>query len=462
MKKKAWDGRFEKDLDKLAEDYSASVSFDARLAQYDIRGSIAHAKMLAHVGILKSAEAKQIVTGLKSIAGDIDSGRFKFKSEHEDVHLNIERALIRRVGDVGGKLHTARSRNDQVVLDVLMYLKDQVDDVRQAILELQTALVELAERTLDVVLPGFTHLQHAQPVLMAHHFMAYFEMFQRDRNRFSELRKRADVMPLGSAALAGSSFPIDRDFLAQELGFARVAENSMDAVSDRDCVVEFCAAAAICMMHVSRLAEELVLWNTSEFGFIELDDAFATGSSIMPHKKNPDMAELARGKTGRVYGNLVALLTILKGLPLAYNRDLQEDKEPLFDTADTLKRTLGVMAPMLRTLTMNADRMEQACGEGYVNATELADYLARKGVPFRKAHRIVGKIVLDCATEGRALQELSLKELRKYSKQFEEDAAACLSLEFAVKNKQSFGGTSPERVSQAIKKARRALRRASS
>jgi argininosuccinate lyase len=462
MKKKAWDGRFEKDLDKLAQEYSASVSFDARLAQYDIQGSIAHARMLAHVGILKSGEAKQIVAGLKAIARDIESGKFKFKTDYEDVHLNIERALIRRVGDVGGKLHTARSRNDQVVLDVLMYLKEQIDDVRQAILELQTALVELAERTIDVILPGFTHLQHAQPVLMAHHFMAYFEMFQRDRNRFSELRRRADVMPLGSAALAGTSFPIDRDFLARELGFARVADNSMDAVSDRDCVVEFCAVAAICMMHVSRLAEELVLWSTSEFGFVELDDAFATGSSIMPHKRNPDIAELARGKTGRVYGNLVALLTMLKGLPLAYNRDLQEDKEPLFDTADTLKQTLGVMGPMLRTLTINRDRMEQACSEGFINATELADYLARKGVPFRKAHRLVGKIVLDCATEGRVLQELSLKELRKYSKEFEEDVAACLSLEFAVKNKESFGGTSPARVTQAIKKARRALGRAGS
>jgi argininosuccinate lyase len=459
MKKKAWSGRFEKEMDKLAEEYSESVSFDTTLAQYDIQGSVAHAKMLARTGVVTSGEAKQIVSGLNSIASDIESGRFKFKRQYEDVHLNIERELIKRVGDVGGKLHTARSRNDQVALDVLMYVRDEINAVRQAIAEVQTALVELADRTIEVVFPGFTHLQHAQPVLMAHHFLAYFEMFQRDRSRFSGLRRRVNVMPLGSAALAGTSFPIDRDFVANELGFDRVSENSIDAVSDRDCIVEFCSAAAICMMHVSRLAEELVLWSTSEFGYVEFDEAFATGSSIMPHKKNPDMAELARGKTGRVYGNLVALLTVMKGLPLAYNRDLQEDKEPLFDTADTLKRTLAVIAPILRTLKINADRAEQACNEGYVNATELADYLARKGVPFREAHQIVGEIVLDCVKDGRALQELSLKELREYSEKFEEDAPACLSIEFAVNNKESYGGTSPARVREAIKKARKALSR---
>jgi argininosuccinate lyase len=459
MKKKAWGGRFEKEMDKLAEEYSESVSFDTRLAKYDVQGSVAHAKMLAHTGIITPEDGEQIVAGLNSIAEDIETGQFEFKTEYEDVHLNIERALIERVGDVGGKLHTARSRNDQVALDVMMYLRGEIDEVCRAIVEVQTALVELAERTVDVIFPGFTHLQHAQPVLMAHHFLAYFEMFQRDRSRFSELRKRANVMPLGSAALAGTSFPIDRDFVANELGFDRVSENSIDAVSDRDCLVEFCSAAAICMMHVSRLAEELVLWSTSEFGFVEFDEAFATGSSIMPHKKNPDMAELARGKTGRVYGNLVAMLTVMKGLPLAYNRDLQEDKEPLFDTADTLKRTLAVIAPILRRLKVNADRAEQACNVGYLNATELADYLARKGVPFRKAHEIVGEIVLDCVKDGRALQELSLKELREYSRKFEEDAPACLSLEFAVSNKDSYGGTSPRRVREAIKRARKILSR---
>ncbi len=459
MKKKVWSGRFEKDLDKLAEEYSESVSFDARLAPYDIRGSIAHVKMLAHTGVLKVGEAKQIVAGLNAVARDIESGKFKFKTQYEDVHLNIERALIRRVGEVGGKAHTARSRNDQVVLDMLMYLRDQIDQVQALIAELQGALVELAEKTVDVVIAGFTHLQHAQPVLMAHHFLAYFEMCQRDRSRFSELRKRVNVMPLGSAALAGTSFPIDRDYVARELGFDSVADNSIDAVSNRDCAVEFCAAASICMMHISRLAEELVLWSTSEFGFIELDDAFTTGSSIMPQKRNPDIAELARAKTGRVYGNLVALLTVLKGLPLAYNRDLQEDKEPLFDTADTLKQTLAVMAPMLRTIKINKDRAQQACCQGYMNATELADYLAGKGVPFRDAHRIVGKIVLDCARKKRALDELSLKELKKYSTEFEEDALTRLSLEFAVKNKTSYGGTSPARVREAIKKARRTLRK---
>jgi len=457
--KKAWNGRFEKELDKLAEEYSESVSFDARLAPCDIRGSIAHVKMLAHTGVLKAGEVKRIVAGLNAIARDVESGKFKFKTEYEDVHLNIERALIKRVGDVGGKVHTARSRNDQVVLDMLMYLRDQIDDVQRLIAELQGALVELAEKTVDVMIPGFTHLQHAQPVVMAHHFLAYFEMFQRDRSRFSELRKRANVMPLGSAALAGTSFPIDREYVARELGFDRVADNSIDAVSDRDCAVEFCAAASICMMHISRLAEELVLWSTSEFGFIELDDAFTTGSSIMPQKKNPDIAELARAKTGRVYGNLVALLTVLKALPLAYNRDLQEDKEPLFDTADTLNRTLAIMAPMLRTLSINKDRAQQACRTGYMNATELADYLARKDVPFREAHRIVGTIVLDCTKQKRALDGLSLKELRKYSKEFGEDALASLSLESAVNNKTSYGGTSPTRVRKAIKKARRTLRK---
>jgi argininosuccinate lyase len=460
MKKKAWSGRFEKELDKLAEEYSESVSFDARLAPYDIRGSIAHVKMLTHTGVLKAGEAKQIVAGLNAIARDVESGKFKFKTHHEDVHLNIERALIKRIGDVGGKVHTARSRNDQVVLDMLMYLRDQIDDVQRLIMELQEALVGLAEKTVDVVIPGFTHLQHAQPLLMAHHFLAYFEMLQRDRSRFADLRKRVNVMPLGSAALAGTSFAIDRDYVARELGFDRVADNSIDAVSDRDCAVEFCAAASICMMHISRLAEELVLWSTSEFAFIELDDAFTTGSSIMPQKKNPDMAELARAKTGRVYGNLVALLTVLKALPLAYNRDLQEDKEPLFDTADTLNRTLAVMAPMLGTMTIDKDRAEQVCREGYMNATELADYLARKGVPFREAHRIVGTIVLDCAREKRALDELSLKELRKYSKEFGKDALACLSLMSAVKNKKSHGGTSPTRVRKAIRKARADLKKA--
>jgi argininosuccinate lyase len=459
MKKKAWSGRFEKELDKLAEDYSESVSFDARLAPYDIRGSIAHVKMLAHTGVLKAGEAKRIVAGLNSIARDVESGKFKFKVQYEDVHLNIERALIMRIGDVGGKVHTARSRNDQVMLDVLMYLRDQVDDVQRLIMELQEVLVGLAEATLDVVIPGFTHMQHAQPVLLAHHFLAYFEMFQRDRSRFAQLRKRVNVMPLGSAALAGTSFPIDREYVARELGFDSVADNSIDAVSDRDCVVEFCSAASICMMHLSRLAEELILWSTSEFGFIELDEAFTTGSSIMPQKKNADIAELARAKTGRVYGNLIALLTVMKGLPLAYNRDLQEDKEPLFDTADTLTRTLAVMAPMLGTLTINRERIDQACREGYMNATELADYLARKGVPFREAHRIVGKIVLDCAREKRALDELSLKELRKYSKEFADDALTCLSLESAVNNKTSYGGTSPIRVHEAIRKARRTLRK---
>jgi argininosuccinate lyase len=460
MTKKAWNGRFEKDMDRLAEEYSESVSFDVRLAQYDIRGSIAHAKMLGHTGVLAAAEAKQLVDGLESISRDIESGRFKFKREYEDVHLNIERELIKRIGDVGGKLHTARSRNDQVVLDILMYLKDEIREVCRRLVGIQSALVELADRTVDVIVPGFTHMQHAQPVIMAHHFLAYFEMFQRDRTRFLDLRKRADVMPLGSGALAGTSFPIDREFVARELGFARVTENSIDAVSDRDAIVEFCAAASICMMHVSRLAEEIVLWSTSEFGFVEVDDAFATGSSIMPNKKNPDIAELARGKTGRVYGNLVALLTVVKALPLAYNRDLQEDKEALFDTIDTLKRTLAVFAPMLRTLKTNKERAGQACAEGYVVATELADYLARKGVPFRKAHRIIGKIVLDCSKKGRALQELSLKELRKYSDKFEEDAPACLQLEFAVANKESYGGTSPARVREAINRARKALSRA--
>jgi len=460
---KLWSGRFEEETAKEVEAFTASVPFDKRLYREDIAGSIAHARMLARQGIITPEEAEAIVQELEAIREEIERGEFEWRLEHEDVHLNIEAALIERLGEMEAKLHTGRSRNDQIALDMRLYIKRTVEEITAAIVELQRALLALAEAYPDVVMPGYTHLQRAQPVLFAHHILAYFWMLERDKGRFADAARRADVCPLGAGALAGSTLPLDPEFVARELGFADVFANSVDAVSDRDFVVEFLAACAILMTHLSRLCEEIVLWSTAEFGFVELADAYATGSSMMPQKKNPDVAELVRAKAGRVFGHLVAMLTVLKGLPLAYNRDLQEDKEGLFDAVDTVLASLRVVAGMLRTLKVNEARMRQAAeGRGTASpslllATDLAEYLVRKGMPFRQAHRVVGELVKRCLREGRELWDLSLEEFKEASEMFEEDVFELLSVEASVAARKTPGGTAPERVEEQIRKAKERL-----
>ena len=451
-------GRFSKPADNLAAKYTASLPFDRRLYPYDIAGSIAHAKMLAKQNIITEDEAKTIIDGLKAILGEIEQGTFEFKAEFEDIHMAIESRLIENVGEVGRKLHTARSRNDQVALDTRLFVTEAIADTIKALRSFQRALLDLAEANKDVILPGYTHLQVAQPVLLAHHFLAYFEMLERDIARFSDCFKRVDVLPLGSGALAGVAYDIDRDFVAQELGFSQVSRNSLDAVAARDFVLEYEADAALCMMHLSRLAQELTLWSSAEFGFIELDDAFTTGSSIMPQKKNPDVAELARGKTGRVYGHLMALLTTMKGLPLAYNSDMQEDKEGLFDTVDTLLNTLGVFTGMLSTIKVKGEKMRLAAERGYILATDLADYLVKKGETFRAAHEIVAKLVNSAAKKGKTFAELNVKEYQKFSTLFGKDVYE-ITVETSLAARDVIGGTAPKRVKQALIKARKMVGR---
>ena len=454
---KLWGGRFTGKTDKLVEALGESVSFDARLAPWDIRGSIAHALMLGAQVIITKSDSKKIVSGLRAIAKDVASGAFVFDPALEDVHTNIEAALIERIGDAGKRLHTGRSRNDQIALDVRLWMRDQIEHLVTLLSDMQRAFIQLAEDNLDVVLPGCTHLQHAQPVLFAHHMLAYFEMFDRDRDRFAQLHDRVNVLPLGSAALAGTPYPIDRKAVAKELGFDAISANSMDAVSDRDHVIEFCSAAAIVMMHLSRLCEELILWSTQEYGFIEIADAFTTGSSIMPQKKNPDVAELVRGKTGRVYGDLQAILVIMKGTPLAYNRDFQEDKEPLFDASDTVQLCTAVISRMLPSIAVHRDAMQAATQEGFLEATDLADYLAEKGMPFREAHGVVGKVVLHCIKTNKRLPELSVNELRRFSKLIESNVKHALKPETILRRRKQIGGTAPSQVRQAITRAKRRL-----
>jgi argininosuccinate lyase len=449
-------GRFQKAADKLVAAYTSSVPYDTRLYPYDIAGSIAHARMLAKQGIISSSEAKTIIQGLESIREEIEQGRFQFKVELEDIHMNIEARLLEKVGEVAGKLHTARSRNDQIALDLRLFIKEVVSKTLVSLKGLQQALLGLAEANKDVIMPGYTHLQPAQPVLLAHHLLAYFEMLRRDGDRFGDCLKRADVMPLGSGALAGVSYPVDREFLARELGFSQISRNSIDAVSDRDFVLEYEAAASLCMMHLSRLAEEIIIWSSEEFNFIELDEAYSTGSSIMPQKKNPDVAELARGKTGRVYGHLMALLTTMKALPLAYNRDLQEDKEGLFDVVDTLLATLEVFKGLVATLRVKSENTERATRMGYILATDLADYLVRKGEAFRTAHSIVAKLVSYAMTKGKSLAELSLSEYQEFSRLFEKDVYA-ITVESSLAARDITGGTAPKRVAQALAAARKVL-----
>jgi argininosuccinate lyase len=450
--KKPWGGRFKESTDKLVEEFTESVSYDKRLAPFDIAGSIAHVKMLEKQGILKPEEAEKIVSGLNEILEEIEKGEFVWKTELEDVHMNVEKRLTEKIGAVGGKLHTGRSRNDQVATDVRLYVRHEIGEILKFLKELRKAFVKQAEENLDVVMPGYTHLQIAQPVLYAHHMLAYYQMFKRDEERFRDTLKRVNLSPLGSAALAGTSYPLDREFTAKLLGFDGVTRNSMDAVSDRDFVAETIFNCAMVMMHLSRLSEELVLWSTEEFGFIELPDAFCTGSSIMPQKKNPDVSELTRGKTGRVYGDLIAILTVLKGLPLTYNRDLQEDKEPLFDAVDTVKIALKVNAKIVSGMRPKKERMREQAGKGFSLATDVADYLAKKGVPFRKAHEIVGKIVAYCLDKGKELQTLSLDEFKKFSDKFDEDILSLMSVEGSVNSRDIIGGTAREQVKREIKR----------
>ena len=453
--KQPWSGRFKESLDDLMVRFSASIGFDRRLYAYDIQGSIAHCETLLRAGVLKPAEAKKIISGLKRILKEFEAGKFPIDERLEDIHMNIERRLVEIVGPVGGKLHSGRSRNDQVALDIRLYLRDRIEEILKSVRALARTLIRLAEKNSDRIIPGYTHLQRAQPVLLAHHLLAYVEMLGRDRDRLRETLERVNVMPLGSAALAGTNFPLDRKFTARRLRFPRITHNSLDAVSDRDFIIEFLSDAALLMMHLSRLAEELVLWSSSEFGFVELSDKFTTGSSIMPQKKNPDAAELTRGKTARVYGHLMTLLTLLKGLPLAYNRDLQEDKEPLFDSVETVQRALQVFTGMLKTARFPKIPPRQLSEQGFLTATDVADYLVMKGVPFREAHEITGRTVAFCLERGKSLEEVSLAELRNISASFQRDVFDYVGIQASVARKDVYGGTAPRRVREQIKRLKK-------
>jgi len=455
---KLWGGRFKKNINKEMEEFISSLSFDKKLIKYDLLGSIGHVQMLGKCKIITKEEKNKIVKGLKQILKEIQEGKVKIiAKEAEDIHSWVENELKEKIGAVAGKLHIARSRNDQIALDERMYLKEEVLKIQDLFKDLQKSLLSSAQKNLGIIMPGYTHLQHAQPLLFSHHLMAYFYMFERDKGRMQDLYKRIDVLPLGSAALAGTSFPIDRDFVAKQLGFSKVSENSLDAVSDRDFILEFLSALAILMMHLSRLGEELVLWSSQEFNFIELDDSFCTGSSIMPQKKNPDAAELIRGKTGRVYGNLINLLTMMKALPLAYNHDIQEDKEPLFDTVSTLETSLFLMTKMIETIHVSKEKMEEGTKGDFSTATELADYLVKKDLSFREAHKLVGKIVLYCLENKKYLEDLTISELKSFHKNFDKKTLEILKPQSAIEAKDSYGGTSLNRVSESIQKAKQIL-----
>ncbi|MES9963034.1 MAG: argininosuccinate lyase [Candidatus Sedimenticola sp. 20ELBAFRAG] len=455
--KKLWSGRFNEPTDAFVEAFTASVEFDQRLYRYDIQGSIAHATMLAKSGILTEEERDSIIGGLERVKQRIEAGQFEWSVELEDVHMNVESALTADIGDNGKKLHTGRSRNDQVATDIRLYMRDEIELIRAEIRRLQEALLEVAEREADTIMPGFTHLQTAQPITFGHHMMAWFEMLERDRERLADCNKRVNVMPLGAAALAGTTYPIDRHCTAELLGFDRPSENSLDSVSDRDFAIEFSAAAALVMMHLSRMSEELIIWSSAQFAFITLSDSFCTGSSIMPQKKNPDVPELVRGKTGRVFGHLMGLLTLMKGQPLAYNKDNQEDKEPLFDTVDNLKGSLKVFADMIPAITCRKQNMREATMKGFATATDLADYLVVKGIPFRDAHEVVGKAVALCVEKECDLSDLDLAELQAFSGAIAEDVFDVLILEGSVAARNHIGGTAPEQVRAAIQRARKRL-----
>lgn len=454
---KPWGGRFTESTDAFVEAFTASVDFDRRLYAYDIAGSIAHAQMLTKVGVLADTELQAIVSGLEDIRQEIEQGTFPWSISLEDVHMNIEARLTERIGEAGKKLHTGRSRNDQVATDMRLYLRDQIDRISGEIRRFQKGLLELAECEAETIMPGFTHLQVAMPVSFGHHMLAWLEMLERDFDRLHDCRKRVNIMPLGAAALAGTTFPIDRTYTAGLLGFEAAAENSLDAVSDRDFAIEFCASAALLVTHLSRFAEELILWASAQFRFVDLPDRFCTGSSIMPQKKNPDVPELVRGKTGRVNGNLISLLTLMKSQPLAYNKDNQEDKEPLFDSVDTVLGCLRVFADMIPAIELNRDRMREAAASGFSTATDLADYLVRKGLPFRDAHEVVGKAVRFGIETKKDLAAMSLEELRSFSDAIENDVFEVLTLEGSVAARNHPGGTAPEQVRLAVARARKRI-----
>ena len=454
---KLWGGRFAKSTDHLMDDFHSSISFDQRMAEQDIIGSIAHATMLGEQGIIPQADADKIVEGLKGILADVHEGKIEWMVDAEDIHMNVETILTQRIGEAGKRLHTGRSRNDQVALDVRMYAKLACQETEEMLNDLLSVILDIAQDNLHTIMPGYTHMQKAQPITLAHHMMAYFQMFLRDRKRFRNAYDAADVMPLGSGALAGTTYPLNRERVAELLGFSAITENSLDGVSDRDFLLDFLAAASTCMMHLSRFCEELIIWNTNEFRFVEMDDAYATGSSIMPQKKNPDVAELIRGKTGRVYGDLMALLTVMKGIPLAYNKDMQEDKEAFFDARDTLVKGLTVFTAMLKTCTFCKEVMERGASGGFTNATDAADYMVKHGVAFRDAHEVVGKLVAHCLNENKALLDLTLDELKAFHPVFEQDVFEDLSMLSCVEKRRIPGAPAPEMVQMAIDNGRKAL-----
>ncbi len=455
--KKLWGGRFSKQTNKAVDDFHSSISFDMRMYEEDILGSVAHVKMLSKQDIISKADGETIVSGLLGILDDIKAGKIEFDVSAEDIHMNIEQILTQRIGEAGKRMHTGRSRNDQVSLDTHMYVKKASLDVIGKIKELCGVLVNISETHLDTVMPGFTHMQKAQPITLAFHLMAYYEMFKRDIGRFHDAYEAADVMPLGSGALASTTFPLDREYVAGELGFSGITQNAMDTVSDRDYVLDFIYASSVCLMHLSRFCEEVICWASNEYGFIELDDAYSTGSSIMPQKKNPDVAELIRGKSGRVYGDLVALLTAMKGLPLAYNKDMQEDKEALFDAHDTVAACVSMFTPMIETAAFNKEKMAMSAKLGYTNATDAADYLVGKGMPFREAHEVIGKLVALCIEKGITLDELSLEEYKVLSDKFDSDIYDEIDVLTCVKKRKIIGGCAPEAVNEHIKKAKEFL-----
>ncbi|MBZ4665344.1 argininosuccinate lyase [Mahella sp.] len=455
---KLWGGRFAKEADRAMERFNASIAFDKRLYRQDIEGSIAHAAMLAKCGIISEQDGQAIIEGLESILNDIESGQLKISEDIEDIHTFIEQQLTDRIGDAGRRLHTARSRNDQIALDMRMYMKEAIREIQHSLLSLMQVITDKAQHHIDAIMPGYTHMQRAQPVTLGHHMMAYFQMFKRDYERLDDCYKRTDIMPLGSGALATSTYPVDREYVARQLGFEAISENSMDAVSDRDFAIEFCCCAAMIGMHLSRFCEELVLWSSAEFNFIEMDDAFSTGSSIMPQKKNPDVAELIRGKTGRLYGDLTSLLTVMKGLPLAYNKDMQEDKEAVFDTVDTLTISIPIFSAMLDTVSFHEDVMLKAAQGGFTNATDAADYLVKKGMPFRQAHEVIGHLVVYCLDNGKDLSNLSLEEYRRFSDLFDEDVLQAIDLNTCVQSRNVYGGPAHQSLTAAIDHAKTFIR----
>ncbi|MBQ8526522.1 MAG: argininosuccinate lyase [Clostridia bacterium] len=454
---KLWGGRFAKSTDSEVNDFNSSIRFDGRMYAQDIRGSIAHATMLGKVGVISEEDSKLIVKTLGEILEDIENGKVEFTEDAEDIHMNIETILISRIGDTGKRLHTGRSRNDQVALDIRMYIKDEIIAIKDMLITLESTLLGIAESNLDTIMPGYTHLQKAQPITLAHHTMAYFEMFKRDISRLDDCYKRTNVMPLGSGALAGTTYPLDRQLVCELLDFDSVTLNSLDGVSDRDFVIELASALSICIMHLSRYCEELILWNTNEFQFIEMDDSCSTGSSIMPQKKNPDVAELIRGKTGRVFGDLISILTVMKGIPLAYNKDMQEDKEGIFDAIDTLKLCIPVFNKMIATMKINKDNMRQGASGGFTNATDAADYLVKKGMPFRQAHEVIGKMVLYAIQNSKSLEEFTMDEFKACSDIIEDDIYDAISMETCVNERKIIGAPAPEAVMYSIGKAKEFL-----